>query len=76
MDWNIKNGTLLTFHLLFEDELLTAADRSKVLNAIASAPDVIKSALVYPGSGLIYRYEQGFIKRLWRLIQVYYPRVC
>jgi ribosome assembly protein YihI (activator of Der GTPase) len=65
-----RAGHYLPFHLLFEDELPTAADRAKVLNAIAWAPDVIKSALVYPSSGLIYCYEQDFIKRLWSLIQV------
>jgi hypothetical protein len=65
-----RAGHYLPFHLLFEDEIPVPADRAKVLNSIAWAPDVIKFGLVYPGSGLIYRYEQDGKKRIWSFIQV------
>lgn len=65
-----RTGYYLPFHLLFEDEIPTLADRTKVLNSIAWAPDAIKNGLVYPGSGLIYRYETDIKKRCWSFFQV------
>jgi hypothetical protein len=65
-----RAGHYLPFHLLFEDEIPMPADRARVLNSIAWAPDVIKFGLVYPGSGLIYRYERDEKKQIWSFIQV------
>ena len=65
-----RAGHYLPFHLLFEDEIPSLADRTKVLNSIAWAPGVIKYGLVNTSSGLIYRYESDSTKQLWSLIQV------
>ena len=65
-----RAGHYLPFHLLFEDEIPVPADRAKVLNSIAWSPDTIEFGLVYPGSGLIYRYERDEKKQLRSFIQV------
>jgi hypothetical protein len=65
-----RAGHYLPFHLLFEDEIPVPADRAKVLNSIAWSPDTIEFGLVYPGSGLIYRYESDEKKQLLSFIQV------
>lgn len=65
-----RAGYYLPFHQLFEDEVPTFSERVKILNTIAWAPNAIKNALVYPGSGLIYRYEKEFKKRCWSFFQV------
>lgn len=66
----LRAGYYLPFHKLFEDEVPTFSDRVKILNMIAWAPRTLEDALVYPGNGLIYRYEKGFPKRCWSFIQV------
>ncbi|HED35733.1 MAG TPA: hypothetical protein ENJ08_16185 [Gammaproteobacteria bacterium] len=60
-----RPGYILPFHLVFEDELQTEADRIKVLNYISWKPTEIKNGLVDPASGLIYRYHEKQTQRFF-----------
>ena len=71
-DWlkKVPPGHYLPFHLLVRDELPDEQDRTYVLNMMAWAPDAMKSALIDPVRGLVYRFEPNAKKRVHALFWI------
>jgi preprotein translocase subunit SecG len=68
-----RPGYYIPFHQVFEDEIPSPADRTKILNFLTWSPNSIKGGLVDPVSGLIYRYSENpreRMKSIWLLILV------
>jgi len=76
-DWldKARPGYVLPFHLVFEDEIHNEGDRKKVLNYISWKPTEITNGLVDPGKGLIFRYHESVICRIFwaAIIVAFFP---
>lgn len=70
-DWlkTSRPGYYIPFDTVFEDELPNPADRQRLLNFLAWAPNIIENGIVDIDAGLIYRYSQ---KRKDRLMSMLY----
>lgn len=60
-DWlsKARPGYYVPFHAVFEDELPSLEDRSRVLKYLAWAPEAIRGGLVDVNTGLIYHYSRS-----------------
>lgn len=64
-DWLRVNrpNYYIPFHVVFEDEVPDEADRAKILQHMALAPETLRNGLVDLGSGVIYRYHESVIQQ-------------
>jgi hypothetical protein len=53
-----RPGYYIPFHTVFEDEVPAFEDRVRLLNYLASSPNLIEGGQVDVASGLIYRYSK------------------
>jgi uncharacterized membrane protein YczE len=51
-------GYYVPFHLVFQDEVPSDADRQKILNYLAWSPMVVKNGIVDVTAGLVFRYAE------------------
>jgi hypothetical protein len=63
-------GHYIPFHEVFMDELPDEAERTRILNFMAWSPGILKSGYVDTESGLIYRFEENRVDRIFSLLTV------
>ncbi|MGE5221994.1 MAG: hypothetical protein ACM3PY_06130 [Omnitrophica WOR_2 bacterium] len=69
-DWlkNARPGYYIPFHLVFEDEVPSQKDRTRILNYLTYSPEIIQGGIIDPANGLIYRYNKDARRRLINLL--------
>lgn len=67
---NARPGYYIPFHLVFEDEMPLMQDRVRLLNFLASAPNMVQGGLVNAANGLIYRYSRNPWKRMFSVFSL------
>ncbi len=53
-----RPGYYIPFHNVFEDEIPSVEDRTRILKYLAFSPEAIRGGILDPNSGLIYRYAE------------------
>lgn len=71
-DWldNSRPGLYIPFHAVFEDEMPSADDRTRLLNYIGWAPQSLQGGLIDVANGLVYRYAPSARDRWFSVLGV------